>query len=698
MKSFLKLFITFYVTVSAAALPAPSDAVYTPGAEAVFKLDHGWEYRFGDSPQDSSGLFEWIVADDSGSEWQKLDDLKELKRGAHQFCWLRIRLPEAEWIDPAILLHGVFKEFQMFLDTRKIYESENFAKRTSDRFADKRWHFIRLPRPLRSNTLYLRIFSDDHAVIGVRYPVFLGSVNGIYHDFFKRSVFRIILGFIYVLLGVFALIIYFVRKSQKLDYVLYLGIFTFLFGIFECFNPAFIQILIPCVKLWYYIDPFSLFLFPVGFFAFTAQIMQDRYQIVFLVFAGIQLLFAIVSFLLDLFIQVSPYRHFHLFLMLLGVQIIIAILVIIRALVKGNPAAKKFRLGIFALALTGLHDVLLETGVIVGSTLLFKWGMFIFIITLFYYLERQFAATARNLEISHAKLEEYSRKLEEYSRKLEEYSHTLEQRVQERTVALQQKNEDLKNAMAQLQNTQQQLVMREKMASLGKLVAGIAHEINNPIGAVNSAADVSTRSLERISATIRKAESAPKLDGINKLFKILQDNLYVITLAGKRIGEIVKSLKNFSRLDQSEFQLADIHEGIESTLTLVSHELKNKVEVNKAFGKIPKIKCYPNQLNQVFMNLLVNTAQAIQDKGELTISTRAEDKNIVISLTDTGKGIPPENLPKIFDPGFTTKGVGVGTGLGLAISYSIIEKHGGEISVESEPGNGTTFTIRLPIN
>jgi len=664
--------------------PERADSVYTPGNEPLFILEREWEFRPGDSPRHDSEVT-WIVADTSAA-WKPLGDLKIIPRGSQSFCWLRASVPVGGWTEPAILIHGVFQEFELYLDAQKIYTSENFARRQSDRFADKRWHFIRLPQPAPDSRLYLRIFSEDRTAIGIRYPVFVGSVNGIYHEFFSRSVFRIILGFIYVLLGVFALIIYFARKNQKLDYVLYLGFFTFLFGIFECFNPAFIQILLPRVKFYYYVDPFALYLFPVGFFAFTAKMMQARYQLVFQICAGIQLLFAVFSFLLELLFQISPYRHTHSFLTLLGIQIVIALPVIIRASIQGNPDAKKFRLGIFALALTGLHDVLLETGVIVGSTLLFKWGMFVFIITLFYFLERHFAATARSLEISHARLEDYSR--------------TLEQRVHERTVALQQKNEDLNQALNQLQRTQQQLVLREKMASLGQLVAGIAHEINNPIGAMNSAADVSVRSVEKISDEIDCIEekspgTAPRL---NRYLKILRENLSVISLAGKRVAEIVRSLKNFSRLDQSDFQFADIHEGIESTLTLVQHEFKNKVAVLKKYGEIPKIRCYPNQLNQVFMNLFVNAAQAIEKSGELRIETFSEHENIFIRLTDTGRGIPPENLPRIFDPGFTTKGVGVGTGLGLAISYSIIEKHQGEITVESEPGQGTTVTIRLPQN
>ena len=167
--------------------------------------------------------------------------------------------------------------------------------------------------------------------------------------------------------------------------------------------------------------------------------------------------------------------------------------------------------------------------------------------------------------------------------------------------------------------------------------------------------------------------------------------------AGDRITELVSSLKNFARLDEAEFQKADIHEGIDSTLTLVQHELKDKVEVVKEYGEIPKIFCYPNQLNQVFMNLFVNAVQAIEEKGTITIETSADDTNVYVQIADTGKGIPAEDLDRIFEPGFTTRGTGVGTGWGLSISYNIIQKHNGDITVESGVGKGTEFVISLPI-
>jgi len=283
---------------------------------------------------------------------------------------------------------------------------------------------------------------------------------------------------------------------------------------------------------------------------------------------------------------------------------------------------------------------------------------------------------------------------------LEEYRYNLENKVLDRTRALNEKNQALQDALQQLQATQHELILQSKMASLGSLVAGVAHEVNNPIGAVNSAADVSTRCIDRLLKLVESSRNLDELKGsetFRQLVEMLKENHRITVTAGNRIAKIVRSLKNFARLDEAEFQKADIHEGLDSTLTLVHHELRNRAVVVKDYGNLPLVYCSPNQLNQVFMNLFINASQAIDGKGEIRIRTRFDESKVYIQIADNGKGILPEHLPKIFDPGFTTKGTGIGTGLGLSICYNIIQKHKGTITVESEPGQGTEFTITLPV-
>ncbi len=257
--------------------------------------------------------------------------------------------------------------------------------------------------------------------------------------------------------------------------------------------------------------------------------------------------------------------------------------------------------------------------------------------------------------------------------------------------------DDLGKANVHLRHTQSQLVQSEKMAALGVLVAGIAHEINTPVAAIDSMHDTQMKALEKLSTHLQtnspEVIENPKM---KLLLSMIAEGDRVIESACDRVTNIVRRLRSFARLDEAELKTVDIHEGLDDTLTLIHHELKHSIKVNKNFGQIPQIACFPGRLNQVFLNLLINARQAMKGGGEITISTYARDDKVFVEFTDTGVGIPPENVKRIFDPGFTTKGVGVGTGLGLSICYQIIQDHRGEILVKSEVGKGSTFTIVLP--
>lgn len=270
--------------------------------------------------------------------------------------------------------------------------------------------------------------------------------------------------------------------------------------------------------------------------------------------------------------------------------------------------------------------------------------------------------------------------------------------------AIRRANEELERKVEirtrELREKQAQLVQSEKMASLGQLVAGVAHEINTPLGALRSNVDLFMRSVEKVKTIFSTPEKIQEVERHPELARLLQNIEQLNTInktATERIKAIVNSLRSFARLDMAELDVVDIHEGLENTLTLVHHELKNRIEIHKDYGNIPPIKCYPNKLNQVFMNLLVNASHAIKGQGRIFIKTRVSDGVIRIEFQDTGIGIADENLHRIFDPGFTTKGSSVGTGLGLSIVYQIIEEHNGKIAVESEFGEGSTFRLILPV-
>jgi PAS domain S-box-containing protein len=276
---------------------------------------------------------------------------------------------------------------------------------------------------------------------------------------------------------------------------------------------------------------------------------------------------------------------------------------------------------------------------------------------------------------------------------------------------MEQKQEQL---IARLSEAHDQLLQSEKMASIGQLAAGVAHEINNPIGFVNSnmgtlrhyvgtlmtVIDGYTQAVQQaapgsalaaeIEAIGRKADLGYLKEDIADLVRESMDGL-------KRVKDIVQALKDFSHVGQTDWQFADVHAGLDTTLNIVANEIKYKATVEKQYGKLPEIKCLASQLNQVFMNLLVNAAQAIKNRGVITIATGGGDGWVWVKISDTGCGIPQQNLKRIFEPFFTTKPVGSGTGLGLSLSYSIVNKHGGRIEVASKPDAGTAFTIHLPV-
>ncbi len=281
------------------------------------------------------------------------------------------------------------------------------------------------------------------------------------------------------------------------------------------------------------------------------------------------------------------------------------------------------------------------------------------------------------------------------------------------------KNIELNKAYNKLKEAQSQILQQEKMASIGQLAAGIAHEINNPIGFIMS----NLSSLNKYSSKIveflneqsnviesvsNHAKDALKLKFSNlkdkkrelKIDFILEDivNLVKESVEGAyRVKKIVQDLKSFSHIDEEEYKLSNINDGLDTTINIVWNELKYKVTLKKEYSDIPLTKCNPGQLNQVFMNLLINASHAINEKGEIVIKTWDKENYIFISIYDTGCGIPEKNLNRLFEPFFTTKDVGMGTGLGLSIAFDIIKKHKGEINVNSVVGKGTKFTIKIPV-
>jgi two-component system NtrC family sensor kinase len=281
-------------------------------------------------------------------------------------------------------------------------------------------------------------------------------------------------------------------------------------------------------------------------------------------------------------------------------------------------------------------------------------------------------------------------------------------------LALQQRNAELTALNSKLEEAHSQMMHSEKMASVGQLAAGVAHEINNPIAFV--ASNLSTlrtylRDVFRLLESYEQLESEvpasstllPKVSTLKQVIQLPFLREDVFSLLGEsadgvdRVAKIVKDLKDFSHVDKADWQQVNVHENLESTLNVVRHELERKADVVKQYGDVPLLECLPFQLNQAFLNLLINACQAIEGRGTVTLRTERDGDRVRIQVSDTGKGIRPADLGRIFEPFFTTKPVGTGTGLGLSVAYSIVKHHGGTIEVASEPHKGSTFTVTLPL-
>ncbi|MEJ7849051.1 MAG: hybrid sensor histidine kinase/response regulator [Pyrinomonadaceae bacterium] len=291
---------------------------------------------------------------------------------------------------------------------------------------------------------------------------------------------------------------------------------------------------------------------------------------------------------------------------------------------------------------------------------------------------------------------------------------TLLNNAQRYKADLEARNNELVSGKLQLERLQEQIVHSEKMASLGQLAAGVAHELNNPVGFIYGNLDSLRNTVEDLKELVdfyeaidvnpdTAAAAAALKDKID--YPASMDDLYSIISdcreGAERIRDIVQNLRTFSRLDEAEFKKSDIHEGIDSTIRLLSQYFTGgNISLKREYGNIPQVEAFGGQINQVWMNLLVNAAQSVSAAGgggEVRVTTYTENENVIVSVSDTGTGIAPEHLSRIFDPFYTTKPVGDGTGLGLSISFGIVKRHNGTITVKTEVNEGTTFTVKLPI-
>ena len=653
------------------------------GPPGRVELSDNWQYRWGDSPASESGLPLWLLDSPDSPEWKDIDVPMDMPgREEHQYLWLRVPLPASTWEDPGVFLTSVLGAFEAYLGSERVYSYGRMGEPKAHGLDAMQWHMFGLPQVGDGGMLHFRVYSAGSHIgmpLVADNKALYGSEKALLRYVVVNSIDRFVLGSLFFLLGLMALDFYHHRRKRREHHYIAFGLFSASTGLAFGLSAEVAQFLVPSPAIRFAIAQIGMFFFPVGLFCFCEEIAQhgeDR------IFRRLWQLFAAVAVLV-LLLQFSGLITNYMMLffawgLVLGLSFVVGIGLSIRGAARGNQEAKIFYLGLIATLGFVIHDLLWSYEIIPYWHYLSPWGILLFLLALVHIVERRNAADQRQLA--------------EYSRQLQEYSVELEHRVADRTRDLQDKNVALEQTMGELREAQSQLVMREKMAALGNLVAGVAHEINNPVGAIRSAADVIRRVVARLGR-----EGAEQADS-GRALTTLASNCAVVDEASERVALIVRSLKDFAELDEAAYQQdVDVREALDNVLVLLESRLGEGITVARQYEQVPLIACYASELKQAFMNILMNAVESMDDGGSITVRAYPRGEGVVIQITDTGRGIPAADIERIFDPGFTTKGTGVGTGLGLSTSYRTVQKHGGTITAESDGQTGTIIIMSLPV-
>lgn len=564
------------------------------------------------------------------------------------------------------------------------------------------------------HTYYLKVRSAEQMVL----PMFIGDAKPVMESLMNRDViFGLFFGIMLVML-LYNLFIYFTTKDKGyLYYVFY--IFTLSLSQASLSGYAF-RFLWPG-SIW--MAQNSVYLFPsiagLAAMVFVKEFMQTKTVApkltkVLNVLIGV-FVFAILAVFLGM--KLLSFNLMQLNTAIGSLFVLYLSAVVLR---RGNKSALFFLVAWSILLVGATVFVLKDFGVFPYNNFtssILAIGSAVEVVLLSFALADKISVLRREREAAQAQA---MQAVEENARIVREQNIILEAKVTERTHELKASNEELNKTLKDLKEAEMQLVESEKMASLGQLTAGIAHEINNPINFVTSNVKPLKRDVEMVISMLNQIEeislsdtsSADKKQQIDELkqeydYDYLKTEIdYLINginEGSSRTAEIVKGLRIFSRLDEDDLKRANINEGLDSTLVIVNNQLDNRIDIVKQYDELPLVECYPGKLNQVFLNMVSNALHAIKSRykeekgGVLTISTSANATHILISIRDNGIGMDETTKKKLFEPFFTTKDVGEGTGLGLSIAYNTIVKHNGTITVNSEIGVGTEFIIEIPI-
>ncbi len=695
-----KLLLSIFILLPLSLLASrPFDGSKYDGPSLIGNYCAVFEGGLNDSTEILHNDVEWVNVETpivplevpANGKWVKAD-LSNIPNGKQRYL-LEVNLPTLDTL-LAYIVHEdqIVRRFSYF-------ESLPFDSRDIDHQA----YLIRLPKGIPNLEVYFYVSSVEQ----VNLPITFASYPDQYVEATKRDLtFGVYVGIILAMFFYNTFILYSTKDKSYVYYVLYImfvGLVQVSLGGYGFKyiwpdSPGWQQVSVNFLNLG---TAFFAYLFFQNFV--RLQSIMPKWKWPFYMAIGMY----VIQFILALMgYGANAYAMMNLTALILSFLFIFASGV---AIYKGSRQAIFFMIAWSAFLVSVIIFVLKDVGVVqynLFTANILQIGSGLEAVLLSFGLADRISTLRRDRNESQQRALEISL---ENERIIREQNRVLEERVAERTSELNQALLDVKNA-------QSQMVEQEKMASLGQLTAGIAHEINNPINFVSANINPLTRDLDDVFELVDQYDSiSSKEEFENKKphiedYKDEIDFTYVreeisqlisgIKDGAKRTAEIVRGLKLFSRTDEQDLKKIDLIDGIESTLTLLKSSMVAGVKIERIYEPVERIECYGGKMNQVFMNILSNSIQAIQEKqmkaGVIVISTKSYDDHVTITFKDNAGGIPEENMSKIFDPFFTTKPVGSGTGLGLAIAKGIVDSHLGKIEVESTVGSGTKFTITLP--
>ncbi|MES0489841.1 MAG: ATP-binding protein [Leptospirales bacterium] len=672
-----------------------NQALFAQSNNTIVQLEN-WQYRIGESPENENGLPTWLTDEETSENWQSFQGAGSIEKPKDRSAvWIRAKVPAGDLTERYMLNYNLIPDFEIYFGQTRIQKIGNFVPQlmAGKDFTDYMPRpFVRLPTSDDAEWIVIKFNQIDYFTAR---PIYIGNHADLYMKLIEGDLIRIAIGIFAILIGLFLLVL--MRGISNKNAIISFIIFAISAGTYLLIDNFAVMIFSKFSKPLYIAQGIALSLVPIGGARFIENIFGAGYKSIIRRIWQTHLIFTLVFIVLLLFTgfnfnlwttYISP-----VFFIMLITGFIIQFVFVTHRSTKGDTDAKIYVYGIIIFILAGIHDAFIGLGYLTYFVLMLHWGVFIFILSLGWILKRQFI---------------------ESKNKLEDYSQNLEKKVKDRTKQLDSKNRKLADTLRQVKTMQKQIITQEKLASLGTLTAGVAHEIKNPLNFINNFAQLSADMVRDLKIDIESQKNNIDVNARKEILETLK-NLEQFSKKtnehGQRANNIVNNMLQHSRSKTVEFQSIDINKLLEEYLQLSYHGMRAAdstfmVTIHKDSGKLKKVKIDPQNMSRVFINLFNNAFYAVQSKQkenlsnyipEVHISTKELQKTIEIRVKDNGNGIPKSILDKIFTPFFTTKPAGVGTGLGLSITHEIIvQEHKGEISVKSKEGEYAEFVIRLP--